>query len=715
MAINRLAIARRPSLRHHDTAAVAFVAAAFFLMAGPPAALAQTLPAFNWILEVDNSGLGYPYATLGADALGNVYVVGSTKSLNFPVKNAVQSQSASPGSYDVFVTKFDPAGNVVYSTYFGGNADDIVRAATVDAVGNIYVAGTTASNNFPTTPGSWSPTPPPPGGATFLFRLNPDGSVGYSTYFTYGSETMPQAIAVDDTGSVYLTGVTYGAVPTTAGAYQTTCACGVDIVFMVATGQHRDPDPRFDLYIPDAFLTRFDPTGSKLVYSTYLGVKYASGNAVAAAADGSAYLGSPTGIYRFDPTGSSLLASIGPVVNTQAIAVGPDGSVYLAGATGTGSNQFQSTAGVFQPNAGGRPDLPGQGAESPFGIASMDPQLQNTLAATYFGDPAYGPSVSALALDSSGNLYLGGYTSRAGLPTRTPLQLGFSGSLATGFVSELSADLSTLLFSSQFGDGEYFGVTGLGIGANGSFALAGATDHGTVWANSVQPANLPPLRIDAVENAASRLNDLIAAGETIYIRGTGFGSDAQLLLGGSVVPAISVTPTLIAATVPSDLPNEPVRVQVQSGGAASNAVLLNVATVSPGLYSADGSGFGQGYILNKDGTLNSPTNSAAPGDKITIFATGVGPVSFVDVYAVTEFPGNVFTDSFFCDGVAAVMGPVAGFPGAVYQLSVFVPDPVALVATNPNLLNFTFPPQVGVILQIDGASTQNGLAISIGQ
>jgi hypothetical protein len=61
------------------------------------------------------------------------------------------------------------------------------------------------------------------------------------------------------------------------------------------------------------------------------------------------------------------------------------------------------------------------------------------------------------------------------------------------------------------------------------------------------------------------------------------------------------------------------------------------------------------------------------------------------------------------------MGPVAGFPGAVYQLSVFVPDPAALAANNPNLLNFKFPPQVGVILQIDGASSQNGLAISIGQ
>ena len=706
MAINRLAIARGLSLRHHDTAGVAFVAAAFFLMAGPPAALAQTLPAFNWILEVDNSGLGYPYATLGTDAQGNGYVVGSTKSLNFPVKNAVQSQSASPGSYDVVVTKFDPSGNIVYSTYFGGDADDIARAATVDAAGNVYVAGTTASNNFPTTPGSWSPTPPQPGGATFLFRLNPDGSVGYSTYFTYGSETMPQAIAVDDTGAAYVTGSTLGGLPTTPGAYQTTCTCG-----------YQD-NGFFEVEITDAFLTRFDPTGSKLIYSTYLGVEDASGNAVAVGPDGSAYIGSPTGIYRLDPSGSSLVNSIAPVISAQAMTAGADGRVYLAGEAGSGKNQFQATAGAFQSSAGGRSLSPGQGAGGPgvpLAIAIMDAQLQNTLAATYFGDADYGLGVKALALDSSGNVYFAGYASREGLPTRTPLQEGFGGSLATGFVGELSADLSTLLFAGQFGDGEYFGVTGLGIGANGSFALAGATDHGTVWANSVQPADLPPLRIDAVENAASLLDGPLAAGETIVIRGAGFGSDARLLLGDVVVPVISVTPTLIAATLPSDLPNEPVRVQVQSGGAASNPVLLNVAITSPGLFSADGSGFGQGYILNKDGTLNSPANPAAPGDKITIYATGVGPVSFTDGYAVTQFWADVYIDGFHCDGLAAVMDPVAGFPGAVYQLTVLVPNPAAMVATNPNLLNFTFPLQVPVVLQIDGASTQNGLAISIGQ
>jgi uncharacterized protein (TIGR03437 family) len=223
------------------------------------------------------------------------------------------------------------------------------------------------------------------------------------------------------------------------------------------------------------------------------------------------------------------------------------------------------------------------------------------------------------------------------------------------------------------------------------------------------------LRIDAVENAASLLDDPLAPGETIVIRGAGFGSDAQLLLAGVVVPTISVAPNLITAAVPSDLAIQPVVVQVESGGAASNPVLLNVAITSPGLFSADGSGFGQGYILNKDGTPNSPANPAAPGDKITIYATGVGPMSFTNGYAVTQFWADAYIDGFHCDGLAAVMGSVAGFPGVVYQLTVLVPNPAAMAATNPNLLNFTFPPQVPLVLQIDGASSQNGLAISIAQ
>ncbi len=191
--------------------------------------------------------------------------------------------------------------------------------------------------------------------------------------------------------------------------------------------------------------------------------------------------------------------------------------------------------------------------------------------------------------------------------------------------------------------------------------------------NSLALTPPPALRIDAVENAASVLDGAISAGETIVVEGAGFGSGAQLLIGGIAVPAISVTATAITAVVPQSVPVGAVEIQVQSGGASSNQVLMPVGVTSPGIFAQNGLGYGQGYILNKDGTLNTPSNPAAPGDPITIFATGVGPVSFTAIsgqsYAVTQFPVNVLIDGFYSNGVAAVMGPVNGFPGSVYQIT----------------------------------------------
>ncbi len=609
---------------------------------------------------------------------------------------------ANVGSHDVYVTKLDLSGNVVYSTYFGGSADDLAAAMAVDSAGNVYVTGTTTSLDFPVTPGAFAST-----GASFLFRLNPDGSTGYSTYFAPAGSN-PDLIAVDSTGSAYVAGWSAGGLPVTPGAYQMSCMCPEDqTIFMT-----------FINY--SGFLAKFNPAASGLAYSTYIGGTTTFGNplnVIALAPDGSAYVAGQNGINRLNSTGSALLATSQPFLNARAMTVAPDGSLYVAGAPNTGANPFQATPGAFETTPIGPPQLPGQSVPSPAAVARLDAQLDQVLAATYFGGPY--ETIQSLLLDSTGHLYLGGATGPQGLPTRTPLQGGFAAT--TGFLGELSGDLSTLLFSSYFGDTGSFTVESVAFGIDGSLLLGGAT----VPANSIAPVNLyvnsldlappPALRIDSVESAASLLDTPISAGETIVVRGAGFGSTSQLFIGDAPVAAISLTPTILTAVVPQSVAPGAVQVQVQSGGASSNSVLMPVATASPAIFSTGGSGYGQGYILNQDGTLNTPSNPASPGDKITIFATGVGPVSFTNGYAVTQFPPSVFIDGFYADGVAAVMGPVNGLPGSVYQITVYVPNPASLVASNPNLANFTFPPQVGVILQIDGIQSQNGIELSISQ
>jgi uncharacterized protein (TIGR03437 family) len=615
-----------------------------------------------------------------------------------------QVYAANGGSSDVFVTKLDPLGNIIYSTYFGGRGNDSAAAMALDAAGNVFVTGTTASPDFPVSKGAYATS-----GSVFVFKLNPDGSLGYSTYF---SGTTPVAIATDGSGSAWLAGNTEGfqpgTFPVTPGALSTTCSCGSSPGGFGSVGS------------VEATLTRFDAAGSSLIFSTYVAGSSVSslfgqenaGSALAVAPDATAYVGGPNGIFRIDPTGTSLLSSMpaqsqGRVAIAYtglvpvAMTVAPDGSLYI---TGTPSEQFQTTAGAVAISGG------------QVAVEHIDAGLKSVIAATYFGNQIL---VSKIAVDGAGNVYIGGSTGPTGLPTRTPFAGGFA--TPTGYMSELSGDLSTLLFSSYFGDTENFTVSGLGIGANGSVLIGGVTGQGNgdtgrpanLWLNSLALVPPPALRIDAVVNAASLLDGALSAGETIVIKGAGFGSDARPSIGGEPVAPLSITAGAITATVPADIASGAAAVEVQSGGGSTNQVLMPVAVVSPGLFSADGTGSGQGYILNKDGTLNTPANPAAPGDRVTIMATGVGPVSFTDGYAVTEFPANVFIDGVYCNGVAAMMGPVSGFPGNVYRITVYVPNPAVLFATsNPG---FVFPPLVSVLMQIDGVRSQAGITTSIAQ
>ena len=183
-----------------------------------------------FVLKLDPSG-NVLYATylggqcndlgmgIAADAAGNAYVTGETQSPDFPVTaGAFQSQPVDyrPGAtFDAaFVTKLDPAGNLVYSTHLGGGGT-VGRAISVDANGQAHVAGTTTAIDFPTTPNAMQTASGRPvlsgvGGSNgFLTKFTADGSsLVYSTYLGGPLTDTARGIAIDSPGNVYITGQT---------------------------------------------------------------------------------------------------------------------------------------------------------------------------------------------------------------------------------------------------------------------------------------------------------------------------------------------------------------------------------------------------------------------------------------------------------------------------------------------------------------------------
>jgi hypothetical protein len=163
--------------------------------------------------------VGYGIAVDGA---GNAYVTGGTGSIDFPTTPGA-FQTTLRGT-NAFVSKLSGDGTaLVYSTYLGGSGGDTGGGVAVDGAGNAYVAGSTSSNNFPTTPGAFQTSNR--GGVfdAFVSKLSGDGTaLVYSTYLGGFARDQALGIALDGAGNAYVTGFTNSTnFPTTPGAFQT--------------------------------------------------------------------------------------------------------------------------------------------------------------------------------------------------------------------------------------------------------------------------------------------------------------------------------------------------------------------------------------------------------------------------------------------------------------------------------------------------------------
>ena len=186
---------------------------------------------------------------IAIDSTGNAYITGETTSTNFPIVPG-SYRTTNAGGLDVFVTKISADGStLLYSTYVGGSGNDAGNAIAVDSSGDAFVAGVTASTtDFPTTNGALQTTF---GGGdldAFVFELNPAGtSLTYSTYLGGTGDDAANGIALDSSRNSYIVGSTTSTDFPTHDAIQSSIA-----------GQS------------NGFVTKLNPSGNALVYSTYL-------------------------------------------------------------------------------------------------------------------------------------------------------------------------------------------------------------------------------------------------------------------------------------------------------------------------------------------------------------------------------------------------------------------------------------------------------------
>jgi hypothetical protein len=401
---------------------------------------------------------------IAVDSAGNAYVTGWTYSSDFPLSGPLQGTYGggpltSNAGGDAFVAKLNATGTILmYSTFLGGSGDDIAYAIAVDSAGNAYVTGSTNSTDFPTA-NPLQTTNKAPDGTAFVAMLNAAGSaLVYSTYLGGSNYDSGAGIAVDSSGSTYVTGGT-----------QSTDFPVVNPLQATLNGAN------------NAFVAKLNPGGSALVYSTYLGGSGNPGNSasgIAVDSSGNAYVtgytystdfptvnplqanyagGSDAFVAKLNAAGSALVYStyLGGSEQDEGngIAVDSSGNAYV---TGTTQSLNFPTVNAVQPTYGG-------GYGNAF-LAKLNATGSALVYSTYLG----GSNVylgNGIAVDSSGNAYVTGATGYAS--TNPPIQ---DASLAA-FVVKLNAAGSAILYSTVWGGPAVqnlygFGVQGFGIAAD---------------------------------------------------------------------------------------------------------------------------------------------------------------------------------------------------------------------------------------------------------
>jgi uncharacterized repeat protein (TIGR01451 family) len=370
------------------------------------------------------------------DPDGDIFLTGYTLSTDFPIAGKPVQRKFGGGSVtgDAFVVEVESAGLAIqYSTYLGGAGDDVGYSIQMDGDANAYVVGATTSTNFPVTTGAYQTkcgvTSTGNCSTAFLTKISQPGlktgtGLVYSTYLG-GSGGLGQAaygVSLDASNDAYVAGITGTPnFPTTVGAYQTTC--GTDTLCNASY---------------DGFVTKVNPTGTGLVYSTFLG------------GSGYDYL--------------------------SGIAVDHAGNAYVAG--GTTSNDFPVSASAPQRVYGGASAgcVPsGTTICGDVTVSKLNAAGSALDYATYIGGSEDESPGFSMAIDSQGYAIVTGFTDSTNLTQVDPLQTSYGGGTGDAFIARINPPGTAFSYLTYLGgNGWDFGYRAA-TDPSGNVYIAGGT------------------------------------------------------------------------------------------------------------------------------------------------------------------------------------------------------------------------------------------------
>jgi hypothetical protein len=690
-------------------------------------------------------GTDLNYATgIAVDASGNTYITGYTSSVDFPVVGGVQgvfgggscnTEVNTAPCFDAFISKLNPQGTaLIYSTYLGGTGDDEGARIAVDSSGQAYVAGFTDSLDFPTVGalqgsiggGTCGTTAyPDPCYDAFVAKISASGSsLVYSTYLGGTGDDFASSIAADSSGNAYVGGLTSATdFPITYGALQTTYGGGPF----------------------DGFVAKINPTGSSLVYSTYIGgAQEDHVNGIAVDSSGEVYLTGQSNssnfpthggfqpqytagtcgsalsnipcfeafVARLNAAGTALIYSsyLGGTAASYGsdIALDSTGDAYVTG--WTTSKDFPVTPGAFSTTWGGTNEI---------FVAKIAPDGSAINYATYLGS-IFPDQANAIAVDPSGNAWIAGLAYGGKFPLASPLQAS-NGGFYDAIVSEFDATGSNLLFSTYLGGTGDEAANDIALDSSGNAYVAGdtfSTDFPVTtaamttgytggsydaWIAKISPQNAPgltavpnPLVFPTQEihttSAAQTLKLGDAGSAALSISNISVTGDfaASSQCGSSVAPGMQCNISVTFTPASTGTRTGTLVITDNAAGSPHTVKLSGYATSGAASLSASSLDFGQvgiGTSSTQSVTLTNPAQS--PLDITSIQASGGD-------YTQNNNCGTVVNPGASCTIAITFSPSSAGTSvGTVFITDTAADSPQSITLTGTGVLPFTLAADPG--------------------